>query len=278
MHLYLDRVNNKKPEPGQYDVQLPEKHMRDIDFDKMQSRADWADDDKDDKDLEGDVLILDPTQPPDHVPGPDFAKQFGRGEDFVDSDGEKDEIIIDPKLDLIRKREGLGGAIPLAKQVGRPVEIDLEDDAEYVVSNDTAAIPNDPSKPRVIVPTFDKQGARFKYDPDQSERPDADEVMLPAEVKPIDREKVLFKMDKQQDRFPLETKKEQFNLSDLAGAEGEFRGTDLADVDKAFKATLPHEAVPDFTKYQSLAKFRVDLPPDPYGGDEPKKKEVEEET
>ena len=73
--------------------------------------------------------------------------------------------------------------------------------------------------------------------------------MLPAELKPIDREKVLFKMDKQQDRFPLEFKREQIDLDDVANDEAEFRGTDLADITKAFRATLPHEAIPDFDKY-----------------------------
>lgn len=166
LQLYIDRVNNKKPEPGQYNVKLPEKHLRDIDFDKMQSREAWLDEDLDEKDIEGDVLVLDPTLPPEHVPGPDFAKQVGRPEELIDSDGEPDEIIIDPKLDLVRKREGLGGAIPMEKQLGRPVEIDLDDDADFVVTNEAAAIPNDPSQPRVIAPTFDKQGVRFKYEPE----------------------------------------------------------------------------------------------------------------
>ena len=48
-------------------------------------------------------------------------------------------------------------------------------------------------KPKVIVPIFDKQGERFKYEPDDHHK---DELLIPADVKPIDREKVLFKMDK----------------------------------------------------------------------------------
>ena len=35
LKTYLDRVNNKKPEPGQYDAQKPEKHIADVDFAKM---------------------------------------------------------------------------------------------------------------------------------------------------------------------------------------------------------------------------------------------------
>lgn len=35
LHAYLDRKNNKKPEPGTYNARLPEKHLPDIDFDKV---------------------------------------------------------------------------------------------------------------------------------------------------------------------------------------------------------------------------------------------------
>ena len=35
LRTYLDRRNNKKPEAGQYDAKRPEKHIADIDFDKM---------------------------------------------------------------------------------------------------------------------------------------------------------------------------------------------------------------------------------------------------
>lgn len=128
-----------------------------VDFDKMQSREAWLDEDLDDKDIEGDVLILDPTQPPEHIPGPDFAKQLSRGlgEEVIDSDNEPDELIIDPKLDLIRKREGLGGAIPMDKQLGRPIEIDL-DDPEDIAIELGDAIPNNPAQPRVKGPDFDK--------------------------------------------------------------------------------------------------------------------------
>jgi len=64
LKIYLDKTKNKKPEIGQYDVKLPEKHLPDIDFDKMQSRAQYYDEDFDaDQDKEGDVLILNPHEP-----------------------------------------------------------------------------------------------------------------------------------------------------------------------------------------------------------------------
>ena len=91
---------------------------------------------------------------------------------------------------------------------------------------------------------------------------------MPAEVKPIDREKVLFKMDKQLDRFPEEYKKDQVSLNDLINDDRVFKGTDLVDVSKAYEATKPHQSIPDFDKMKSQTKFRIDMPKDPYKADE----------
>ena len=44
----------------------------------------------------------------------------------------------------------------MEKQVGRPIDMDINDDEQFLVNDDTPAVLNDPSKPRVIVPTFDK--------------------------------------------------------------------------------------------------------------------------
>jgi len=53
---------------------------------------------------------------------------------------------------------------------------------------------------------------------------------LPADLKPLPKEKVLFKMDKAIERFPPGQKSINVDLLDLAEDNGEFRGTDLADV------------------------------------------------
>ena len=75
MSHYLGRKSRKQPEVGQYDIQFPEKHLPDIDFDKMQSRAQYYDEDfEDDRDKEGDVLYLDPKPLPDHIPGFEFGE------------------------------------------------------------------------------------------------------------------------------------------------------------------------------------------------------------
>jgi len=150
------------PEAGEYEPTKPEKHLPDIDFDKYQSRSKFYEDDLDELDQEGDVLILDPRFPEEHKPNIDFSKAFGRGEDFDDLVEKKDEMILAPNYDAIRPNVMAGG-IAMDKQVGRPVEMSIEDDEVFVLPTGTDAIPNDPMKPKVIAPTFDKQGVRFKY-------------------------------------------------------------------------------------------------------------------
>ena len=100
---------------------------------------------------------------------------------------------------------------------------------------------------------------------------------MPAEIKKIDREKVLFKMDKALVRFPEHSKqKENVDLEDLMKEDKGFQGTDMGDVTKAYQATLPNggNATIDMSKMQSMAKFRVDLPYPK--GEKPEKAEEEE--
>ena len=106
LRTYLDRKNNKKPEAGEYNVKRPdlETHLPDINFDKMQSRAQYYDEDFDDEvDKEGDVLYLDPRQPEKKIPGVGFGKLEGRGEDFTEFEEEKDEMILNPNPDFVKK-------------------------------------------------------------------------------------------------------------------------------------------------------------------------------
>ena len=104
---------------------------------------------------------------------------------------------------------------------------------------------------------MDKQLEREKYQPEDND--DKEEILMPAEIKPLPKAKTLVNMDK----APLRFKKQDSNadLMDVA-EDGEFKGVEHIDVDKAFKANLPHQPVADFSKYQSTAKYRVDLPKD----------------
>ena len=76
---------------------------------------------------------------------------------------------MDPNVDFIKKKQGLGGAIAFEKQLGRLETLDLNSDEIFVI--DGEAIPNDPSRPRVkIGPQFDKQEERFKVELDDDIR------------------------------------------------------------------------------------------------------------
>jgi len=212
------------------------------------------------------VLYLDPEAPQKHIPGVDFKKQYGRGEDNAEFEEEKDEMILNPNHDVVKKTQGKGGAIALDKQVGRPVDIDIDDDEHFLVA-DTPAVLNDPAKPRVrggVVP-FDKQRERFEYEPHVDDDPAAaEEIIMPAEVKPLPRAKFLgASMDKAQERFKYQEPKENVDLAEVL-EDGKFAGTDCVDVLKAWKTNQAKEAVADFDHYQSIAKFRIDLPKEQY--------------
>ena len=170
--------------------------MPTVDFDKYQSRAEaFPDDDEDAEPGEGDVLILDPQLPKKHEPNFDFSKYAGRQEDFNYSDDEGAEIIINPRDDLTRKK--LPGIVPFGKLTGRPVpDADLEEPEPVVLNKQPPAVLNDPSKKKVRGIAMTKTDRFEKKEPSNE-----DELLLPAEFKPIDREKVLFKMDKARDRF-----------------------------------------------------------------------------
>lgn len=152
----------------------------------------------------------------------------------------------------------------------------LDDDEVFTAPTVGDAIPNDPSQRRVIgVMEFDKQGERFVYEPEENNQ---DEIIMPVEIKKIDREKVLFKMDKALVRFPEHSKqKENVDLEELMKEDKGFQGSDMGDVNKAFKNNLGNREVGatiDMSKMQSLAKFRIDLPYEK--GQEPDKKKEEE--
>lgn len=136
----------------------------------MQSRAQYYDEDLfDDMDKEGDVLILDPTLPKEHVPGFAMGKQFSRGEDFTEFIEQGDELLLDPNVDAVKKKQGKGGALPMDKQLGRPVDID-EGEIYTASGPEVPAVLNDPSLPAVKqVPDFDKMVPREQYKPPEDD-------------------------------------------------------------------------------------------------------------
>ena len=166
-------------------MQLPEKHIPEIAFDKMQSREQFYDEDlMDDQDREGDVLILDPRRPweIEKPKGIDIGKMAGRGDDFTEFEEAKEEIILFPNKDYVKKKQGIGGAIAMDKQVGRPTGQNIDDDELFLVNDPTPAVLNDPMKPRIRGISLDKQQERFKYEPEENLN---DELIIPADVKPL---------------------------------------------------------------------------------------------
>ena len=49
------------------------------------------------------MLYLDPKEQEKHIPGIDFAKHFGRGEDNTEFEEHKDEIVLNPNPDFGKK-------------------------------------------------------------------------------------------------------------------------------------------------------------------------------
>lgn len=236
INAYINVTNNKKPEVGQYEPQPVEKHIAQVDFEKMEGRDKYVDEDfLEDLDREGDVLVLDPHSIPDHLPGFEMAKQYGRGEDFSEFIEPKDELIIEPNKDFVKKRQFAGGAIPLEKQVGRAEDFDPNDDEVYLIKFPADAIPNDPSKPRVRGFSLEKAEDRFKYEPDEPLF-EKDELVMPAYVKPLKEEKVLFRLDKGPERFKVDEKEEPLDLVDKKGNQGTFEAP-------AYPKPLPKEIV-----------------------------------
>ena len=111
--------------------------------------------------------------------------------------------ILNPKQDYIKKRQGAGGAIPLDKQKPEKLEFDLEKDEPLVMIGEIEpAVLNDPSRPRLRGVSLEKQLERFKFQPDED--PGAqDELIVPIELKPVPKPKILFTMDKGKERFPV---------------------------------------------------------------------------
>mmetsp|Transcript_1435 Transcript_1435/g.1938 ORF Transcript_1435/g.1938 Transcript_1435/m.1938 type:complete len:86 (+) Transcript_1435:1097-1354(+) len=83
-------------------------------------------------DREGDVLILDPHQIPDHLPSIDFSKYLGRPEPELNDDLLEDELVLNPDPNVNKPRTDKG-LVPMEKQTGRPVEQTIDDDEEFFI-------------------------------------------------------------------------------------------------------------------------------------------------
>jgi len=58
----------------------------------------------DDEDLEGDVLILDPEKLGKRLPNLKFEKMLGRSDLNPIKEDDQEELILEPLIDLIKKK------------------------------------------------------------------------------------------------------------------------------------------------------------------------------
>eukprot|EP00347_Sterkiella_histriomuscorum_P001067 403373456 len=207
----------KRPAVGQYDPERPETKIE-VDFSKAQGRDPYVDPDYLlERDIEGDVLILDPQKPLPHLPDINFDKQLGREEEKFDSEdiNMHQELILEPNIDAIRKKKQF--YVDFDKQIGR---VDLEkkhiDDDEVFVHNLSfrEIRANDPADKKIVVHDFGKQESRFKEDEKLQRLRDMDiqpdELIIENDL-PAKRVKGNVQMDKDTvERFPVKINKDPF--------------------------------------------------------------------
>jgi len=143
---------------------MPDKEdNRAVDYDRMVGRDDKDEDLlADEKDMDGDVLVLDPEKIGKRLPNFQFEKQIGRPDLEENKDYETDEqLILEPNIDVIRKRQPT--APDFDKQIGRVEPQKLEDmeDEIYIRRLDDPPIPYDPSVPKVVAHDFGAREDRF---------------------------------------------------------------------------------------------------------------------
>lgn len=132
---YYRRIKGDKPVPpvGKYDPEPIKEKAPAYEFGKRVGR----DEDSFDEDLirEGDVLILEPDKPRKVPVLVNMDRNTGRPEPDVDEFIE--ELILEPKLDLVRQR--VPNLVHMSKETGRP-EPDIPDQEELIISPNYDAV------------------------------------------------------------------------------------------------------------------------------------------
>lgn len=150
-------------------------------------------------DIEGDVLILDPEKLGKRIPAVLFDKQLGRYTG-LDTIKEEDELIIDPNIDAVRKRQPV--FVDIGKQIGREERKTLDDDEVFfnnVIQNEP--IPNDPSRPKVPTHDFGKDKPRFIDEKQKEKYSVQEEIDLDVKYPGDKRVKNSVVMSKGEERF-----------------------------------------------------------------------------
>ena len=119
-------------------------------------------DEIDDDDLEGDVLILDPEKLQKRLPNLKFENYLGRPEPTKIDDEYDEQLILEPDINVIKKRAPT--APNFDKQIGREEPKNLDDEELFVRDFDDDPIPKNPMDPKVVGYNFGLGPQRFNLE------------------------------------------------------------------------------------------------------------------
>jgi hypothetical protein len=238
---YLNRHNNRKPALGQYDVNYdgidPERNVPDFER-YMERDMEPAGHDKNDREIDGDVLILDPRLPEPHVANVHFGKMQGR-EEHGPNEEFKEELILHPNHAITEKK--VINYVDMKKQAERKTIFDHEVEEfkeEIVLDKNYDAI-----QPKIkFVPDFKKITGR---DDLLQKKPYGDEEVIVnpehAQTK-ADNTRTAVRMDKGEIRF-------RDNQEDNNMMDGRITVEERIDYNKAIGAIKPEPRTIDFKRY-----------------------------
>jgi hypothetical protein len=197
--------SDKVPAVGTYNPQSPKTQI-DIDFSKAPPRIDEAKEAYErEQEKEGDVLLLDPNKPGKRLPDIKFEKQIGRPEEYKLDDDHREELIIEPNIEVVRKKQPYL-VTDFGKQIGREdlEKRDPHQDEYYIMGGTEEERLADPSMKRPVVYDFGRPKQRFDLgvEKELAEILQPDELLLDPEplAKKI-KGGVNYKQDKVE-RFP----------------------------------------------------------------------------
>ena len=241
LEAHIKRRSNRRPEHGDYEPDRKEEVKGMVDLDRMVGRFEEAAPEDVDE-LEGDVLILDPDKLQKRLPNIKFDLQLGRPDPAQADDDYDEQLVLEPDIDVIRKRQPT--APDFAKQLGRESPKRLDDDEQYIVDFPDDPIPKDPMLPKVVAHNFGLGKERFNIEEEKlADDFDFGEDKLDLDPQlPERRVKGFVDMDRGAERF-----KEKLN-ADPFYDEQPLNELDN-DVDKALAAVRPKVNVPSFDRY-----------------------------
>jgi len=226
----------KHPEAGQYNVSYKaiEPEPKAPDFDRYPERA-LEEEKAEDRDIPGDVLILNPQLPKPHLPDIRFDKMQGREE--IEKDNEyKEELILEPKRTLVEPRTIT--LVDMTKQTERkdPYAVKVDENKEELILNPKF----EAIEPRVKgIPLLSKITGREDLNPPVEEK---EELIL----NPTDK---LIKNDHSH-AITMNSKTQRFKSPPKEDInDGRITTEQRIDYNKALDAIKPNKIEIDFNRY-----------------------------